>query len=80
MWTEEDNKLKASLTFKNFVDAFAFMTQVAIVAEKANHHPWWSNVYNKIEIELTTHDKGNTVTDKDKALSVEITALYQKYK
>ena len=80
MWKEEDNKLKASLTFKNFVDAFAFMTQVAIVAEKANHHPWWSNVYNKIEIELTTHDKGNTVTDKDKALSVEITALYQKYK
>ena len=80
MWKEEDNKLKASLTFKNFVDAFAFMTQVAIVAEKANHHPWWSNVYNKIEIELTTHDKGNTVTDKDKALSTEITALYQKYK
>ncbi len=80
MWKEEDNKLKASLTFKNFVDAFAFMTQVAIVAEKANHHPWWSNVYNKIEIELTTHDAGNTVTDKDKALSAEITALYQKYK
>ncbi len=80
MWKEEDNKLKASLTFKNFVDAFAFMTQVAIVAEKANHHPWWSNVYNKIEIELTTHDAGNTVTDKDKALSAEITTLYQKYK
>ena len=71
MWKEEDNKLKASLAFKNFVDAFAFMTQVAIVAEKANHHPWWSNVYNKIEIELTTHDKGNTVTDKDKALSTK---------
>ena len=80
MWKEEDNKLKASLTFKNFVDAFAFMTQVAILAEKANHHPWWSNVYNKIEIELTTHDSGNTVTGKDKALSAEITALYQKYK
>ncbi len=80
MWKEEDNKLKASLTFKNFVDAFAFMTQVAIVAEKANHHPWWSNVYNKIEIELTTHDAGNTITDKDKALSAQITILYQKYK
>ena len=80
MWKEEDNKLKASLVFKDFVDAFAFMTQVAILAEKANHHPWWSNVYNKIEIELTTHDAGNTVTDKDKALSAEITTLYQKYK
>ena len=80
MWKEEDNKLKASFTFKNFVDAFAFMTQVAIMAEKANHHPWWSNIYNKIEIELTTHDAGNTVTDKDKALSAKITELYQKYK
>ncbi len=75
MWKEEDNKLKKSFSFNNFVDAFAFMTKVALLAEKADHHPWWSNVYNKVDIELTTHDAGNTVTQKDKSLAKSIDML-----
>ena len=60
--------------FKNFVDAFGFMSQVAILAEKANHHPEWSNVYAKVEIVLTTHDAGG-VTEKDIQLAKEIDKL-----
>lgn len=75
MWQHEDNKLKKTFEFKNFVEAFGFMTQVAILAEKMDHHPWWANVYNKVEIELTTHDAGNVVTDNDRALAQAIDAL-----
>jgi 4a-hydroxytetrahydrobiopterin dehydratase len=76
MWQEEDNKLKKSFTFSNFVEAFAFMTKVALVAEKMNHHPWWSNVYNQVNIELNTHDAGNIVTDKDRKLAKAIDELF----
>ena len=69
MWTEKDNKLQRVFEFKDFVEAFAFMTKVAILAEKMNHHPYWSNVYNKVTIELSTHDAGNIVTDKDRKLA-----------
>ncbi len=79
MWKEEENKLKRSLSFKDFKQAMAFMNEVAIVAEEMNHHPWWSNVYNKIDIELTTHDAGNTVTDKDHALAAEIDKIYSSF-
>ncbi|WP_299706412.1 4a-hydroxytetrahydrobiopterin dehydratase [uncultured Pontibacter sp.] len=72
MWKEEENKLTRSFEFKDFRAAMAFMNKVADVAEELNHHPWWSNVYNKVEIELTTHDAGNTVTDKDKKLARRI--------
>jgi 4a-hydroxytetrahydrobiopterin dehydratase len=75
MWKEEDNKLKRTFEFKNFVEAFGFMSSVALIAEKMDHHPNWSNVYNKVEIELTTHDAGNTVTDKDKKLAALIDEL-----
>ncbi|HAS38983.1 MAG TPA: 4a-hydroxytetrahydrobiopterin dehydratase [Microscillaceae bacterium] len=75
MWKEEDNKLKRTFEFKNFVEAFGFMSSVALLAEKMDHHPNWSNVYNKVEIELTTHDAGNTVTDKDRALAAQIDEL-----
>ncbi|MFD2246773.1 4a-hydroxytetrahydrobiopterin dehydratase [Pontibacter ruber] len=78
MWTEEDNKLKRSLTFKDFRQAMAFMNEVAEVAEEQNHHPWWSNVYNKVEIELTTHDAGNTVTQKDYTLAKRIDEIADK--
>jgi 4a-hydroxytetrahydrobiopterin dehydratase len=74
-WKEEDNKLKRSFTFENFIDAFAFMTKVAILAEKHNHHPWWSNVYNTVNIELCTHDAGNIVTEKDRKLALDIDKL-----
>ena len=76
MWKEENNKLKRTLTFKDFKQAMAFMSQVAEVAEEKNHHPWWSNVYNKVEIELTTHDAGNTVTEKDYNLAQKIDQIY----
>jgi 4a-hydroxytetrahydrobiopterin dehydratase len=75
MWIEENNRLKATLQFKDFVEAFAFMTKVAFIAEKMNHHPNWSNVYNTVIIELTTHDEGNVVTEKDRKLAEAISAL-----
>ncbi|PVY40439.1 4a-hydroxytetrahydrobiopterin dehydratase [Pontibacter virosus] len=76
MWRETENKLTRSFEFKDFRAAMAFMNKVADVAEELNHHPWWSNVYNKVEIELTTHDAGNTVTDKDLELARRIDELY----
>lgn len=75
MWNEQDNALVAELRFKDFVDAFAFMTEVAELAEAHNHHPEWQNVYNRLTIRLTTHDAGNTVTEKDRELAAAIEAL-----
>ena len=75
MWKEIDNSLQRSFEFKNFIEAFAFMTKVAFLAEKMDHHPEWKNVYNKVEITLTTHDAGNTVTEKDRKLAEQINKL-----
>ncbi|MBD3629189.1 4a-hydroxytetrahydrobiopterin dehydratase [Cyclobacterium sp.] len=75
MWKEENNKLKQTFEFKDFTEAFAFMTRVAFLAEAYGHHPNWSNVYNKVDIELTTHDKGNTITEKDRKLAKAIDEL-----
>ncbi|MCD8528783.1 MAG: 4a-hydroxytetrahydrobiopterin dehydratase [Chitinophagales bacterium] len=75
MWQEQNNKLRKEFTFNNFQEAFAFMTRVAFLAEAANHHPNWSNVYNTVVIELTTHDAGNTITEKDWELAKEIDAI-----
>jgi 4a-hydroxytetrahydrobiopterin dehydratase len=72
MWKEEKNALYRSFTFKNFSEAFAFMTRVALSAEKADHHPLWKNVYNKVEIWLSTHDAGDIVTEKDRKLAAII--------
>ena len=72
MWTEADNKLYRKFSFKDFSQAFAFMTRVALEAEKADHHPTWTNTYNTVEIWLSTHDAGNIVTLKDKALAEKI--------
>ncbi len=72
MWQETDNKLIRHFTFADFTEAFAFMTRVALLAEKMDHHPFWTNVYNKVTIELTTHDAGNTVTEKDRTLAAAI--------
>ncbi|MEO9257257.1 MAG: 4a-hydroxytetrahydrobiopterin dehydratase [Crocinitomicaceae bacterium] len=74
-WKEENNSLKRTFKFKDFIEAWSFMTKVAMVAEKMNHHPEWSNVYNTVNITLTTHDKGNTITDKDRELSKKIDEL-----
>ena len=75
MWNEENNKLKKSFQFKDFSQAFAFMTRVALAAEKMDHHPNWSNVYNRVEIELSTHEAGNIVTEKDRTLAAVIDKL-----
>jgi 4a-hydroxytetrahydrobiopterin dehydratase len=72
IWKEENNKLYRKFEFKNFSEAFAFMTRVALAAEKMDHHPLWTNVYNKVEIWLCTHDAGDVVTDKDHKLSKKI--------
>ena len=75
MWIDKNNKLIKTFEFDNFVDAFGFMTKVAIIAEKINHHPNWSNVYNKVSIELSTHDAGDVITDKDRELAIAIDAI-----
>lgn len=72
MWKEENNRLKKEFKFNDFQEAFAFMTRVAFLAEAQGHHPNWSNVYNTVSIELTTHDAGNVVTDKDRKLAAAI--------
>lgn len=75
MWKETDNKLYRKFEFSDFSEAFSFMTRVALVAEKMDHHPLWTNVYNTVEIWLSTHDAGDIVTEKDKKLAEEIDSL-----
>ena len=75
MWKEENNSLNRTFEFNNFSEAFAFMTRVAMIAEQQNHHPNWSNVWNKVNIQLTTHDKGNVVTEKDRKLAAAIDSI-----
>ncbi len=73
-WQLVDGKLCRQWKFHDFVAAFGFMTKVALLAERANHHPEWRNVYNRVEIELTTHDAGG-ISAKDFRLATEIDAL-----
>lgn len=75
MWKEENNKLERTFKFDNFVQAFSFMTQVAMLAEKMDHHPNWENTYNQVTIRLTSHDAGDVVTDKDRQLASAIDKL-----
>ena len=75
MWQETDNALQRSFRFADFSEAFAFITRVALLAEKADHHPEWTNVYNRVNIRLSTHDAGNTVTEKDRKLAAAIDRL-----
>ena len=75
MWTEKNNCLTRTFEFSNFVEAFTFMTKVAFLAEKLNHHPFWTTVYNSVTIELSTHDAGNIVTDNDRDMAKAIDDL-----
>ncbi len=75
MWKEENNRLRKTFKFKDFTEAFGFMTKVALIAEKADHHPLWTNVYNTVSFELSTHDAGDVVTDKDRNLAKAIDQL-----
>ena len=74
-WSDENNSLYRKFEFKDFSEAFAFMVRVAIEAERINHHPKWTNVYNTIEVWLSTHDAGNIITGKDVKLAEKINAL-----
>ncbi len=75
MWQEQNDKLRKTFKFKDFSEAFAFMTRVAMLAEIHGHHPNWSNVWNVVNIELTTHDVGNKITEKDRKLAKAIDGL-----
>jgi 4a-hydroxytetrahydrobiopterin dehydratase len=77
MWREIDNKLVREFRFKNFQEAFTFMTRVALIAEKMDHHPTWYNIYNYVRIELFTHDQGDMVTDKDRKMAHAIDAILE---
>ncbi|MEL6834339.1 MAG: 4a-hydroxytetrahydrobiopterin dehydratase [Bacteroidota bacterium] len=79
MWQEIDNTLQAEFTFANFTQAFAFMTEVAFVAEAQGHHPDWTNVYNRVSFRLNTHDAGGIVTDQDRNLAQAIDEIAKRY-
>lgn len=75
MWKEENNMLVRTFKFDNFVQAFSFMTQVAMLAEKMDHHPNWENTFNQVTIRLTSHDAGDVITEKDRKLASQIDKL-----
>jgi 4a-hydroxytetrahydrobiopterin dehydratase len=74
---EQPDRLVADFTFKDFREAFSAMVEIAFAADKTDHHPEWSNVYNKLHIELTTHDSGG-ITEKDRALATAIEAIVSR--
>lgn len=74
-WKLVEGALERSFKFADFSEAFAFMTRVALIAEKQKHHPTWTNTYNQLSIRLSTHDAGDAVTDKDHALAAAINSL-----
>jgi 4a-hydroxytetrahydrobiopterin dehydratase len=77
-WSFDGNKISKNFKFKTFVNAFSFMTAVALEAEKADHHPEWSNVYNSVTINLNTHD-ANGITQLDFELALKIESLFESY-
>ena len=78
-WTEANNKLTAEFTFEDFSQTWAFMTEVAILAERKNHHPEWTNVWNRVTINLSTHDAGGVITEKDRKLADGISKIFERY-
>ncbi len=75
MWRETGEGLETEFEFKDFAEAFSFMTKVASIAEEQQHHPEWSNVYNRVSIRLRTHDASNSVTEKDRRLAAAIESI-----
>ncbi len=75
-WTETPDALTRRFEFADFRQAFAFMTAVALTAEKMDHHPEWSNVWNRVDITLRTHSAGNTVTDLDRRIAAAIDGIH----
>jgi 4a-hydroxytetrahydrobiopterin dehydratase len=79
MWKEHNNQLQKTFEFKDFSQAFSFMTRVALIAEKMNHHPDWSNKWNIVNIRLYTHSSGDIVTEKDKKLAESIDKIHSEF-
>ncbi len=79
MWEETNNRLRREFEFKDFQEAFAFMAKVAEKIDELDHHPTWSNMYNKVSFALSTHDQGDIVTEKDRALAKAIDVIYKKF-
>lgn len=77
MWQESNGRLVREFKFKDFQEAFTFMTRVGFMAEKMDHHPNWSNSYNFVRIELYTHDQGDVITEKDRQLALAIDEIIQ---
>jgi 4a-hydroxytetrahydrobiopterin dehydratase len=78
-WKEENGKLTADFVFEDFSQAWAFMAEVALLAERKNHHPEWKNVWNRVTIWLSTHDEGGVVTEKDRKLADSISKIFERY-
>ncbi len=74
-WAEINGALNKTFVFADFDEAWSFMEKVSVLVKQADHHPKWTNIYNKVSFELSTHDAGNVVTDKDRNLSKEIDSL-----
>lgn len=79
MWKEKNNKLEASFEFIDFTTAFAFMIEVAAIVDRLDHHPEWTNIWNKVHFKLCTHSAGDTVTEKDRELADAIEQIFTKY-
>ncbi len=77
-WSLERQSIQRNFKFKNFIEAFSFMTAIALLVERANHHPDWSNVYNKVTVVLSTHE-ANGLTMKDFDLAKEIDRVYESF-
>jgi 4a-hydroxytetrahydrobiopterin dehydratase len=78
-WIKESNALHKTYKFKNFIDAIDFMSKSVNSIEVLNHHPEWCNIYNKVIVKLTTHDAGNTITEKDRKLAEALDEVYCQY-
>ncbi len=77
LWSLQENKLHREFVFNDFVMAFGFMSQIALIAERCNHHPEWSNIYKKVAVNLTTHETGG-ISDKDFILAKEMDKIAAK--
>ena len=76
-WEVESEQIQREFNFTNFIEAFSFMTKVALICEKYNHHPNWENVYSKVVIKLNTHDLGGII-NLDQTLASEINKIFDK--
>ncbi len=75
-WIEQNNKLQKTFVFKSFVEAIAWMSKASLIIDKMDHHPEWTNIYNRVQVSLSTHDAGNIVTEKDTMLAEELDLLF----